>query len=189
MPAIASADFCLYRIHHPTGQAHFHRLGLADSAGEPLRSAHSGCDSKLDLGLAKFRIIRSNNEIGHHRQLAPAAEREAGDGRNPGLAGRGDLFVAVEIVAAIHICKGLALHLLDVSACRKGLFGTGQDCATLAVIGVECSECGNQILQHLRIECVQRLWAVERDQGHPAPLVNEDGFIARAFSRHSGFHS
>ena len=31
----------LLGVHHPAGQAHFHRLGLADRARQPLRAAHA----------------------------------------------------------------------------------------------------------------------------------------------------
>ncbi len=66
-------------------------LALPTARGEPLRSAHAGRDAQLDLGLAEFRAIGGNDEIGHHRKLAAAAQREAGDGRDPRLAGGGDL--------------------------------------------------------------------------------------------------
>ena len=66
-------------VHHPAGEAHFHRLGLADRAGEPLRSAHAGRDAELDLGLAEFRVVRGEDEVAHHRELAAAAQRIAGD--------------------------------------------------------------------------------------------------------------
>ena len=80
--------------HHPAGQAHLHRLGLADRAGQALRSAHAGRDAELDLGLAEFGAVGGDDEIGHHRHLAAAAERIAGDRGDPRLAGRGDLLPA-----------------------------------------------------------------------------------------------
>jgi hypothetical protein len=43
-------------VHHPAGEAHFHRLGLADRAGQPLRAAHAGRHAELDLGLAELGV-------------------------------------------------------------------------------------------------------------------------------------
>ena len=76
-------------VHHPAGQAHLHRLGLADRAGEPLRSAHAGADAELDLGLAELGGVGGEDEVAHHRHLAAAAERIAGDRRDDRLARRG----------------------------------------------------------------------------------------------------
>ena len=69
----------LGRVHHPAGQAHFHGLGLADGAHQPLRSAHAGDDAQLDLGLAEFGVVPGDQDIGHHGQLAAAAERKAAE--------------------------------------------------------------------------------------------------------------
>ena len=51
-------------------RAHVHGLGLADSAREPLGSARSGNDAEIDLGLAEFCVLRGEDQIAHHRDLA-----------------------------------------------------------------------------------------------------------------------
>ena len=61
------------------GQHHVHRLGLADRARQALRAAGAGDDAELDLGLAELRGVGGDDDVAHHRQLAAAAEREAGD--------------------------------------------------------------------------------------------------------------
>src|SRR3546814_14884224 len=71
-----------------------HTLPLLDAltigAGQPLRPAHPRGDAELDLGLAELRGIGGQDEIGHHRKLAAAAQRKARDCRDPRLAGGGD---------------------------------------------------------------------------------------------------
>ena len=61
------------------GQHQVHRLGLADRARQALRAAGAGDDAELDLGLAELGAVGGDDEVAHHRQLAAAAEREAGD--------------------------------------------------------------------------------------------------------------
>ena len=73
--------------HHPPGQAHLHRLGLADRERQALRSAHAGGDAELDLGLAELGAVGGDDEVGHHRHFAAAAEREARHRGDPRLAG------------------------------------------------------------------------------------------------------
>ena len=166
-------------IHHPASKAHFHRLCLADRPRQPLRSAHAGGHRELDFGLAKLGIIARNDEIGHHRQLAPAAQRKARYRRNPRFTRRCDTVVSGEVIAAIHIGEGLRLHFLDVSTRRKGLFGTGQHRATLTGIGVVSAKCVDQVGQHLAVQRVQRLRTVERYQRHRAALLDQDRFVTR----------
>ena len=73
-------------IHHAAGEHHVHRLGLADRARQALRAAGAGDDAELDLGLAEARGVGGDDEVAHHRQLAAAAEREAGHRGDDGLA-------------------------------------------------------------------------------------------------------
>ena len=111
-------------VHHPAGQAHFHRLGLADRARQPLRAAHARRDAELDLRLAELGGVGGDDEVGHHRHFAAAAQREAGDRGDPRLAGRGDLLPAGEEIGRIHVGEALGLHLLDVGAGGERLFAS-----------------------------------------------------------------
>src|SRR3546814_14627103 len=56
-PRDKARAFGLFGVHHPAGEAHFHRLRLADRAGEALRAAHAGGDAELDfeIGRASWR--------------------------------------------------------------------------------------------------------------------------------------
>jgi hypothetical protein len=60
------------------GQAQVHRLGLADGARQALRAAGAGQGAQLDLRLAELRGVGGDDHVAHHRQLAAAAQREAG---------------------------------------------------------------------------------------------------------------
>ena len=68
-----ASSFRLVGVHHPAGQAHFHRLGLADRAGEPLRSAHARRDAQLDLGLAELCVFAGDDEIARQCDIETCA--------------------------------------------------------------------------------------------------------------------
>jgi hypothetical protein len=80
--------FGLGGIDRAAGEDQLHRPTPADRARQALRSAHPGNDAELDLGLAELGRIGGDDEVGHHRQLAPAAKRIAVDRRDPRLAHR-----------------------------------------------------------------------------------------------------
>ena len=166
-------------VHHPAGQAHLHRLGLADRAGQALRSAHAGRDAELDLGLAELRAVGGDDEVGHHRQLAAAAQREAGDRGDPRLAGRRDLspsrrrncrrYIAAKPWSDISLMSAPAAKALSlpVSTAQRWL-SSASKAAKASISSAE----------HLAVQRVQRLRAVERDQRDRAALFDQDGFVA-----------
>ena len=53
----------------------------ADQAGQPLGAAAAGDDAEQDLGLAELGLGGADAEVARQRQLAAAAEGEAGDRR------------------------------------------------------------------------------------------------------------
>src|SRR6266536_1218552 len=59
-------------------QDHVHRERLADRTREPLRASRTGNDPERRLGLAELRRLRGDDQVAGHRQLAAAAEAEAG---------------------------------------------------------------------------------------------------------------
>src|SRR6185295_17889561 len=96
-------------------------LGLADSAGQPLRAAGAGHDAEIDLRLAEHGIVASENNVAGHGELAAAAERvtcDRGDDRLPAMA---DAVERRDEIAAIGLDEGLLVHLLDVDASGKRL--------------------------------------------------------------------
>src|SRR3546814_3856472 len=64
---------------------------------------------------------------------------------------------------------------------------SGEDGAALALVCLEGGEGGDQIVEHLRIERVQRLRTIERHQGDGAARFDEKGFVGHSYLlRHSG---
>src|SRR3546814_16996835 len=68
-------------------------------------------------------------------------------------------------------------HLLDVGTGRERLFIAGQNRAVLRRIGVIGGEGFDQIPQHLAVERVKRLRAVDRHQRDCTALFDEDRFL------------
>ena len=62
----------------------------ADQAGQPLGAAAARDDAEQDLGLPKARLLAGDAEVAGQRELAAAAEREAGDRRDGGARDVGD---------------------------------------------------------------------------------------------------
>ena len=187
-PRDQTGAFGFLGVHHAPGQAHLHRLGLADGAGEPLRSAHAGGHAQLDLRLAELGAVRRQDEVRHHRQLAPAAESEAVDGGDPRLAhGLHDMAgPAREEVLGIEIGHRLVGHFLDVGPGSESFFArSGEHRAALAVIRLIGVERLDQFVQNLRVERVQRLGAVQRDQRDRAARFGGDRFVSHLLLRFS----
>ncbi len=166
---------------HPAREDQVHRLGLADRAGQALAAAHPGHHAEGNLGLAELRSIGGDDEVGHHRQLAAAAERVAVDRGDPRLARAADEVggPAGEHVAGVELGGGLGGHLLDVRPRGEGLLACACDHrATLARVGLELGEGGDQVLEHRARQRVERFGPVERDQGHgPVPLDQQGRII------------
>ena len=49
-------------VHEPTGQAHVHRLGFANGAGQALRAPNRRHDAELDFRLAEFGILGGDDD-------------------------------------------------------------------------------------------------------------------------------
>ena len=186
----------LLGAHHPARQAHFHRLGLADRLGQALRSTHTRSNAQIDFGLAELGVFARDDEIGHHGELASAAQGEAVDRRDPGLAGLlHDLAgPGSEEILEIEVGRFLLAHFLDVRARREGLFArSGQDGAKLRLVGLIGGEGLDQIFENLRVKRIQRLGAVQRDEGDAALALRigfgGDGFVIGHFSASRHFRA
>ena len=70
--------------HLPAGEDQVLGSARADQAGQPLRAAAARDDAEQDLGLAEPGLLAGDAEVAGQRQLATAAEREAGDRRDGG---------------------------------------------------------------------------------------------------------
>ena len=154
---------------------HFHRLRLADEAGQPLRAAGAGDDAELDLGLAEFGGVGGEDEIAHHREFAAAAEREARHRGDDRLAQPRDVLPARDEVLEEDIGEALVLHLLDVGAGGEGLLRAGQhDRADRPRSPSNASSAALSSSISARVERVERLRPIEPDQPDPAMRLDED---------------
>ena len=105
-PRPSDASVSAVGLDHPVDQADGERLvgatwrpredqvlgpSRADQPGQPLGAAAARDDAEEDLGLAELGLGRGDAEVAGQRQLAAAAEGEAGDGRDggPGDGGHG----------------------------------------------------------------------------------------------------
>ncbi len=154
----------LLGVHAPAGEAEFHGLGLADGARQPLRAAGARHDAEIDLGLAEGGIVRGEDDVAGHGKLAAAAKRIAGNRGDDRLAAMADAVERRDEIAAIGLDEGLLVHLLDVDAGGKGLLITGDDDAADPGIGLEPVERAVEFADEERVQRVQRMRAVERDQ-------------------------
>ena len=166
----------LGRVHHPAGEDEVHRLGLADGAGQALRAAHARHDAERDLGLAELRSVGGDDDVADHGELAAAAEAIAGHRRDDRLPRPGDPRQRLAIVAVEGLDEGEALHLLDVGAGGEGLLRAGDDHAADALVGVEGGDRIAELADQRRVEGVQRLRPVERDERHAPAGLGDDGF-------------
>src|SRR5690606_12758653 len=166
----------------PAGENQVHRLGFTDRASEALRTAHAGNHAEPDFGLAEFCCVGGDDEIGHHRQLAPAAEREAVHRRDPWLASAADDVAgpARERVVAVEVRGWLVGHFLDIGARREGLLARSrQNRTTLGLVGFERPEYRDQILQNRIAQRVESFRTIERDEGdRPARFNQKVGVTA-----------
>ncbi len=176
------AAFGLFGTHEAAGQVHVHRFGLADEPGQALGAAHAGNHPQVDFGLAEFGRVGGDDEIAGHRQLATPAQRVSGHRRDDRLA---DVHQPVggigKQVLGKHIAKALARHFLDVGPGGKGLFRSGQDNAAHLVIGVRFFQRLAQLAQHLGVQGVQGVGAVQPDQGNVVFHFNGDRLIGHEF--------
>src|SRR5207248_8977208 len=84
--------------------------------------------AERDLRLTEPRGIGGNDDVAHHRDLAPAAERKPGYRRNHRFAALPyPLPPAGDEVLAIDLGIALRHHLLDIGAGGERLLVPGQD--------------------------------------------------------------
>jgi hypothetical protein len=85
------------------GEDELHRARLADEAREPLRAAPARDHAQRDLGLPEHRRRRGEHDVARERELAPAAERVAGHGRDERLARAREVRPALDEVGPVRL--------------------------------------------------------------------------------------
>src|SRR6266404_6778423 len=162
------------RGDHPPGEDHVHRDRLADGAGQALRPAGAGKDAEVDLRLAEHRRLRSNDEVGEHGQLTPAAEAVAGDGCNDRRPHLADCVPALEALVLVQRHRCCGRELADVCAgCEGALSAAEDDDADLRIL-VELRERGDDRVHQLARERVELLRPVHEHDADSAVALDED---------------
>ncbi|MCY1441367.1 hypothetical protein D9M71_576800 [compost metagenome] len=168
--------------HHASGQAHLHGLGPADGTGQALGAADPRQHAEGDFRQAETGVVGGVYEVAHQRQLAAAAQRVAGDRGDDRLAPRGDAVGLGEVVVVVDLRKLLVRQFLDVRAGGEGLARTGEDDAADLRIGLQAVEHLVEFADQLRVERIQRLGAVQGDQGDALLDLEQQGFVAHVHS-------
>ena len=70
-----TGPFSLGRIHHPTGEAEVHGLGLADRRVRRWVPPGLGMSTKRDFRLSELCGVGCDDDVAHHSKFAAAAER------------------------------------------------------------------------------------------------------------------
>ena len=109
-----------FGVEHARGQAHVHRLRLADGAGQALRAAGPWQQAELDFRQTEFRAAPGDDNVARQRELASAAKRQAGDRGDDGLTDLPDgLPVARDEIGAVDVAVGPVRHDGYVGARRE----------------------------------------------------------------------
>lgn len=109
-------------------QDELHGLGLADRPGQSLATAGAGDRAQLDLGLAEVGPLRAVEDVGHHGELAAAAQRMTGHGGDDGLLDLGrELRPRLDEALRVGLGEGERRHLLDIRTSSERLLRAGQD--------------------------------------------------------------
>jgi hypothetical protein len=138
----------------------------------------------LIFRLAELRVVGGDHEVAHHGQFAAATQREAGHGRDHGLADRADGFpVAGDEVFLVDVGEGEFRHGRNVGTGGKGFFAAGDDHAADGLIGVEGLQCGTEFVHQGAVERVECLRPVQRDDADFFGLdTHLDQFISHGLS-------
>lgn len=167
------------------GEEQFERDALADEAGEALGSAVAGDDAEFDLGLAEFGVFGGDADGAGHGHFESAAEGEAVEGGEDGLAEGFEL--AEERLAFFRLALGgdggEGGEFADVGAGDEGAVARtgeeeGADGGVLPDFGEEVGEFG----QGLGVEGVQFCRAI-KSEGGDAVIVDSK---KKEFGRHMG---
>ena len=145
-------------------------------AGEPLGAAHARQHAKVDFRLTELGVVRGKDKVTHHRQLAAAAQGEAGYRSNDRLTPVGNAVSIAEQVIDVDLRVLQVGHFLDVGASGKGLGRTRKHHAADVRVTLELVQSLVDLANNLRVQRIQCLRAVEGDQADLAVDVQQNGF-------------
>ena len=149
-----------------------------------MRAARTGNNAQLDFRLTEFGVVCRDDEVAHHRQLAAAAECEAADRSDDGLAnGPDDFPVARDVVALVGVHETELGHGTDVGPSGKRTLTAGDDHAADGVVGIEGLERSTEFGHERVVQRVEGFRAVQRDDADLAGFgADFDVFVAHGVS-------
>ena len=128
-----------------------------------MRAAGAGDEAEAGLRLAEDRRLGRDDDVARHRELAAAAEAEAGHGGDERRAQRADRVPGVDPAVDVHLDGRGRRHLADVGAGGEHPLGAAEDDAADLRVGVELLKRRDDLRHQLGGERVQLLRPVEED--------------------------
>ncbi len=170
---------------HLPGKEELERGGGADEAREPLRSSVAGDEAELDLRLAEARGFAGEPQVTGECELAAAAEGEAVDEGDDGLAAGFDEAEDGLATKGFPLARGrVGLgELADIGSGGEGLCpgAGGEDDADVRVCG-ERGESDFELVEDGAVEGVEDLHAIKREQGDVVFYLADQGLVGHRVS-------
>ena len=157
-------------------QAQLDRRSATREAQQPLRAAEARDHAEVDLGLAELRVLARDAQMTRHRQLHPAAEREAADRRDHRFPEPLDLahHLLAEARELERLHRRQRRELGDVRARDERLAArAGQHDDAHRVVGLGRVERDMQLRDRLAVQSVELVGTVDRDAAHRAVVVDQ----------------
>ena len=168
-------------VDHAAAEDEFQRPALAHQPRQALRAGEAGHQAELDLGLAELRGVGREPQRAGHRQLAAAAQGEAVDRGDDGLA---QLLDQVEDAAArVRACalaaSGVSVASSLMSAPATNAFSPAPVRMTTRTdgVGAQRAACLAQFRQRGGVERVEHRRPVDRDGGDGPVDGDEEVFV------------
>src|SRR5436190_7469985 len=176
----AQAERLASREHAP-GEDHVHRHGLAHGPRQPLRASRSREHSEVDLRLAELRRLGRDDQVAQHRELAAAAEAEAGDRGDERRAQVADGVPPVDPPVLVQRDRSRCGKLADVRAGRERPLAPAEHDRPDLVVLVEAAQRRHEVAHELAGERVELLRTVEEHDADPTVALGEDARLRHVY--------
>src|SRR5580692_3134692 len=166
----------LLRADHLRGKDELQGATLSHQARQTLRATAARYKSQSDFRLAELRRVRCDSDRARHRRLATAAEREAIDRRDHGLAEVLDKIkdLLPETARPLRIERGGMRKLADIGARDKCFVaGACQDDAVYCRVISRALECRSNVCPGRRVQGVEHLGPIDGHVGDGVLLLVE----------------
>jgi hypothetical protein len=101
--------------------------------------------SRCDFRQTELGIVRCDDEVAHHGQLAASTQCIARDRGDQWFAASGNAIPLCQVVALENVRMGQGCHLANVGAGGEGPFGAGDDDAADAIIRLQTIQGDQQL--------------------------------------------